>query len=97
MFFFILCGAREGGFGVIAFYCVVGLGWEKEWPRPGASVTNEGPRPRVRKLEATDEFEPSRTAYETVGQPMGAAVEWWKIGNSNPVRVLARALCCRLH
>ena len=41
-------------------------------------MTNEGPRPRVRKLEATDEFEPSRTAYETVGQPMGAAEEWWR-------------------
>jgi hypothetical protein len=25
MFFFMLCGAREGGFGVIAFDCGVGL------------------------------------------------------------------------
>jgi len=47
-------------------------------------VTNAGPRPRVRNKEATDEFEPSRTAYETVGQPMGAAVEWWKIGTRIP-------------
>jgi len=30
MLFFMLCDAREGGFGVIAFYCVVGLGWERD-------------------------------------------------------------------
>ncbi len=29
----------------------------------------------MRNLEATDEFESSRTAYESVGQPMGAADE----------------------
>jgi hypothetical protein len=28
----------------------------------------------VRNKEATDEFESSWTAYESVGQPMGAAV-----------------------
>ena len=60
-------------------------------------MTNRSPRPRVRNKEATDEFESSRTAYESVGQPMGAADEWWKIGNSNPVQVLARGPCCRLH
>ena len=52
---------------------------------------------RVKVMEATDEFESSRTAYESVGQPMGAADEWWKIGNSNPVRVLDRGPCYRLH
>ena len=49
------------------------------------------------KMEVTEEFESSRTAYEAVGQPMGATDEWWKIGNSNPVRVLARGPCYRLH
>ena len=52
---------------------------------------------RVKVMEATDEFESSRTAYESVGQPMGAALRGWKIGNSNPVQVLARGPCCRLH
>ncbi len=49
MLFFMLCGAREGDFGVTAFYCGLVCGLGKRWPRPGASVTNEGPRPRVRK------------------------------------------------
>ena len=39
---------------------------------------------RVKVMEATDEFESSRTAYESVGQPMGAADEWWTVGESNP-------------
>ena len=30
------------------------------------------------KMEVTEEFESSRTAYETVGQPMGATDEWWR-------------------
>ena len=29
------------------------------------------------KMEVTEEFESSRTAYEAVGQPMGATDEWW--------------------
>jgi hypothetical protein len=32
MLFFMLCGAREGGFGVIAFYC--GLVWVEMKPSP---------------------------------------------------------------
>lgn len=29
-------------------------------------------------MEVTEEFESSRTAYEAVGQPMGATDEWWR-------------------
>lgn len=42
MFFFILCGAREGGFGVIAFYC--GLVWvENEAVAQGLPQRTEAP------------------------------------------------------
>lgn len=42
MLFFMLCGAREGGFGVIAFYC--GLVWvENEAVAQGLPQRTEAP------------------------------------------------------
>ena len=41
---------------------------------------------RVKVMEATDEFESSRTAYESVGQPMGAAYNGGRSGTRIPSR-----------
>ena len=51
---------------------VVGGKWAG--PVQGLHVTKGSPRPRGVKREATDEFESSRMANETIGQPMDAAV-----------------------